>query len=247
MKKQFLIFALFFISTHYAVAEQLATSGIQLNALYQIVQVNEQGQKISRTMTLYRTENQVGQYFHDKGYGDWWSKNSSSKIMLLRYFPKYQQSIEYQQDEIQGVKHQADFWQKKNQLVSLEFLSKMTVENVEKREGNIIEVMSYRDKSQTIHVRWIANLKLLERLDIYSGNMLVSSWTLNYFSTDPEQIATYTRTIQSYQSTDYADIGDNESNSFLTKMIHQGFTERRVIIGDNSNSKEQSRDHHQGH
>jgi len=247
MKKQFLIFTLFFISTHYAVAEPLATSGIQLHASYQIVQVNEQGQKISRTMTLYRTENQVGQYFHDKGYGDWWSKNSSSKIMLLRYFPKYQQSIEYQQDEIQGLKRQADFWQKKTQLVSLEFLSKMTIENVEKHEGNIIKVMSYHDKGQSIYVRWIANLKLLERIDIYSGNAMVSSWILDYLSIDPEQVATYACTIQSYQSTDYADIGDNESNPFLAKMIHQGFTERIVVTSNDFNNKEQSNTRHQDH
>jgi len=41
--------------------------------------------------------------------------------------------------------------------------------------------------------------------------------------TEPKKIEEFFRIRGSYQTTDYADIGDNESDPFLLKMMNLGF------------------------
>ncbi len=123
----------------------------------------------------------------------------------------------------------------------------MTVIDVEKQGCNHIELLSYSSKGKKYHLRWIANLNLLEQLDVYKGNDKIINWTLRNISTDSKIIKSYAATILSYQSTDYADIGDNESNPFLAKMIHQGFTQQAISSDGHPNKKHNQHLHNHDH
>ncbi len=53
---------------------------------------------------------------------------------------------------------------------------------------------------------------------------LTRQWSLTNYQGTVEQIAALFTQYSRYQSTDYADVGDNESTPFLAAMINQGFS-----------------------
>ena len=53
---------------------------------------------------------------------------------------------------------------------------------------------------------------------------MVREWTLQDVNYNADT-NTFFAKRESYQSTDYADIGDDHTDPFLTKMVNQGFIE----------------------
>ena len=81
-----------------------------------------------------------------------------------------------------------------------------------------------------LKLRWLTGLNLLAGLEEYHKDQLLMTWRLNKINTELQHVANYVSLIESYQTTDYADIGDNESNKFLSKMINQGFSTNTIDI-----------------
>lgn len=200
-----------------------------LLASYQTKQLDQHGRTLTNKLNLYRLQNEVGHFYPNQNYGDWWSKTPNEQLLLTRYFPEYHRSIEYQPTEI-GVKKKRSnaVWQKKWQLISTKLLSKMKVSGVEGEGCHQIELLTYKEKGKKYKARWYTKLQLLERFEIYKGSQLQTSWRLKDLNTDTEFVRRYAKNISAYQSTDYADIGDMESDPFLSKMINQGFSQQDV-------------------
>lgn len=205
-------------------AETCDITPTQLIAKYQIKQLDHQGQLQKSRLDLYRYDHAVGHYFPEQNYGDWWTKSQSDQLMLMRYFPKYHRAIEYQAEDIKSKEvFKASFWQKKQQLIATSLLAKMNVEQVTGQGCYQVEILSLKDKGKKYQVRWLPRLQLIERFDVSKGSKMLTSWRLQDIVNDEAHIQTYATNIHRYQTTDYADIGDNEQDPFLAKMIHQGF------------------------
>lgn len=230
MKKTlFLLFCTALINFN-ANARTCDVSPTHLLAKYQVKQLAEHGRMLSTKLNLYRYGDQIGHFYPEKHYGDWWTKTATDQVMLTRYFPKYHRAIEYQAEDIKGkeVRKKA-FWQKKKQLISTKLLSKMQVERVTGTGCHRIEILTYREHGKKYQVRWLPQLQLVERFDVTKGSKVLTSWRLKNLEGDKAFINTYVTNIQKYQSTDYADIGDHENDPFLAKMIHQGFNNQATV------------------
>ena len=89
---------------------------------------------------------------------------------------------------------------------------------------------SFKNHNKQLKLRWLTGLNLLEGLQEFHNDELIMSWRLDNLNTELNHVENYVSSIERYQTTDYADIGDNESIPFLSKMINQGFSDHKANI-----------------
>lgn len=175
-------------------------------------------QHTESTFILWRTPHQVAK--QNPQFIELWQELRNQQIRPIRYFQEAQRGIEYQPSEVQGKQD----WSSKYQLVSDKLLASMTHQ---KSTGGGCELTEYYTKQQgesKIELSWLANQKLLKSIRIstpgYSREIVLTASNHNQ-----QEVQAQFAKWDSYQTTDYADIGDNESDPFLAKMINQGFVE----------------------
>jgi len=168
--------------------------------------------------TLWRTPHQVAK--QNPQFIELWQELRNQQIRPIRYFQEAQRGIEYQPSEVQGKQD----WSSKYQLVSDKLLASMTHQ---KSTGEGCELVEYYTKQQgesKIELSWLANQKLLKSIRIssprYSREIVLTASNHNQ-----QKVKAQFAEWDNYQTTDYADIGDNENDPFLAKMINQGFVE----------------------
>jgi len=174
--------------------------------------------KKTQSFELHRYINRVLQRDLSQGVNDIWSYNGN-RLSLNRAFEQYQHTIEYQSNEL---RYQPK-WQDIFQLVSTPDLSKMQLVG-QKNSGCQLE-QHYVHKTQTSEYQlvWLPNLQLVKFFELKSATS-TRQWSLTNYQGTVEQIASLFNEYSRYQSTDYADVGDNESTPFLAAMINQGFS-----------------------
>ncbi|GLX78237.1 hypothetical protein tinsulaeT_15770 [Thalassotalea insulae] len=225
MKKIILLFLCFGALAH--AAPQADCDQNHLIAHYRIDQ-HQANQTKTLDQTLVRQDNQLIQLFSGQQYGDMWLKLPNDKLMLTRFFPAEQRAIEYQAEDIKGNLLGSDFWQKKWQLLSPQLLDKMPVS---KQTGNGCQLVEHRQwqfQDTSYNLRWLPNQQLIERFEVSDNGQLIESWQLTNIETGSEKVKIFIAPISNYQSTDFADIGDNEADPFFAKMITQGFTQQLI-------------------
>ena len=83
------------------------------------------------------------------------------------------------------------------------------------------------DSFSRMTLSWMPELKLVQRYELRSigqlGQRRVTQWQMDKLHTDPAQVSSAMSSFKDFGATDYADIGDNESDPFLMKMIKLGF------------------------
>ena len=157
-----------------------------------------------------------------------WHLQSNQAISLTRYFDSEKQAIEYQASEIKSAKS----WQQLKLMIAPSLLKTMQLKkslgvgcHVEQHYILTTTFNSKKDskiKNQTLKLTWLPKLQLVKSL-VITNSQRQTTWQLKNFNTDTKKIATAFQNWQTYQTTDYADIGDNESDPFIAKMINQGF------------------------
>ena len=202
-----------------ASAAQCALDNQYVQANYQVSQ-----QAVANTLaqteqfTLWRTPHQVAE--QGRELVEMWQQLSNQQIRPIRYFQTQQRGIEYQPTEVQV---QQD-WSTKYQLVSDDFIAKMTLKS-EQGEG-CEQLQNYQlvQGDTKIELAWLVNKKLVSSMRI-SKPQLTQTLTLATVRFDKAAVLQQFARWDSYQTTDYADIGDNEGDPFLAKMINLGFIE----------------------
>ncbi|MFT7405179.1 hypothetical protein [Zhongshania sp.] len=174
-------------------------------------------------MVLWRRANSVAEQYPKRAITELWERNRSNSIKLNRYFDAYQRGIEYAPGEIKDLGGD-DNWSMKNQLVANSLLAKMTLIKTIGSGCDREEIYTLKDLQQSITLNWLPAYRLVKS---YTRNAKgqTSTWLLTAKSTDTKVINVFFEQHLNYQTTDYADIGDNESDPFLRKMINLGFIE----------------------
>jgi len=181
---------------------------------------NKVSNKIENThkFELHRNNNSVIQRNNSQGVDDIWSLNGT-RLSLNRAFEQYKHTIEYQSNELRFKPR----WQDISQLVVTPELDEMQLV-AEKKSGCLLE-QHYTLKTQQSEYQlvWLPKLKLVKFFELKNASS-TQQWALTDYQTNAEKITSLFNKYDSYQSTDYADVGDNESIPFLAAMINQGFS-----------------------
>jgi hypothetical protein len=118
-------------------------------------------------------------------------------------------------------------WSYRNQLISDSLLNKFTTTKVSNEGCNRLESKTYTDRQITMDLTWFSELRIVNTFSIkdkQSGTTL-ESWSLQSIELSSDQIVPFFNTRHAYLATDFADIGDDHTDPFLTNMMNLGFIE----------------------
>lgn len=220
-----LVLALFCGTTK---AEQLCqTKEELLGAHYRLVnsQVNtvkkEQAtrDKVTKLSALWRKNQKVLSVNGEQSTT--WFKLSNGLVQKIAHFDHFKRSIEYQ-----AMAMSDDRWQQIRQLIPNSKRQSLNFAGIQLKGCYQQETYQWENEVSNLQGKliWNADLKLVTELTIKQGERQ-SHWQLEKIEHDETIIEAAFAQRAEYQATDFADIGDNESDPFLIKMINLGFIE----------------------
>lgn len=150
-----------------------------------------------------------------------WFKSGKGLVQKTTHFDHFKRSIEYQAKPMSDDRWQ-QIWQ---------FISDSKKQSLKLIRSELVgcyqqEVYQWHNEAANLQGRllWNASLKLVTELTIIQGAQQ-SHWQLDKIEQDADVVEAKFAQRSNYQTTDFADIGDNESDPFLIKMINLGFIE----------------------
>jgi len=239
MNKNVLIFLFIAVTYSQHSQAQCPANKTELSAQYQVSSDNLQGKQNAQQITLYRHKNDVAYQYNNQGISEYWHQQANGLIDLTRYFDHDKQGIEYQASEIKSKQS----WQQINELISPKLRSKMTIISTRENACQQEQQLQLIQGKQKIQLTWLPQLKLVKRLIITSPSQ-VKQWQLQQLTTSPKKVADQFAQWQQYKTTDYADVGDNEDDPFLAKMINLGFVEHAASGFYQANGQAIAGEHH---
>lgn len=191
------------------------------------------------SLALIRNNARIAYFYPNKNVIDIWVRYPNNKVALNRYFEQQKRSIEYQPTEL---KRQVN-WQKQYQLITEKQIKKMALITIAGSGCYRQEEYNLMQGETSVHLIWLPQLHLVKRLQV-SQKEYSKVWQLAGIESSEKGVRAFFDKLYQYQSTDYADIGDNESDPFLVKMINLGFIEHTPKGFYNSQGGNISPDHH---
>lgn len=203
-------------------ADDCKTGKAIMGAQYRVTTVDTTDKQASVTrLSLWRNHNQVAHEYPDAQITESWERVSNGTLKLSRYFDAYQRGIEYQPYDINNGKGETD-WRQKFQLISDDLKDKMQLRSSTGKGCEKTEEYTLKLDARQLWLEWLPEQQLVKSYREETPHK-TTTWKLDTIITDAEQIRRVFAERNDYQTTDYADIGDNESDPFLLKMINLGF------------------------
>lgn len=175
-----------------------------------------------QNFTLNRYAGEVMYSYPDIHISQRWHLSSHGGLQKFRYFDQDKRAIEY--EATAPLANAEQIWQEKYQLVSESELEQMTAKDTIEIDCGTIAVYEQREEKNLRHVYWSEQLQLPVKIFQRKG-LDEETWTLNSINSDPEKALENFALRERYVSTDFADIGDQETDPFFRKMINLGFIE----------------------
>ncbi|UZE95020.1 hypothetical protein [Alkalimarinus alittae] len=192
-----------------------------LGAHYRIITTDHlTGRQLTRDFTLWRDGHRVAHQYHTKGVTELWEKMSNGKLRTVHYYDLYHRGIEYEPYEI-NISHSENDWQLKYQLLSESYIKTLTKRAT---EGSVCEgktEYSHAFKTLSVQLEWLDQLQLAKIYTEESSTKTVK-WELVDVINDKATIKAAFSLREDFKTTDYTDVGDNESDPFLMRMINLG-------------------------
>jgi len=193
-----------------------------LSAEYEVTNQSNGKTEHSRFI-LSRQANSVTHQFPDKNISEVWSLQKNGRLKMSRFFDEHQRGIEYEAAEIPENSRNPD-WKLKHQLITNKFIAAMQLEKKEGMGCETIEHYSLMKGETHVTLQWMPERNLIKDLVMITGNKK-EIWMLDSLITNKGVVKSKFLHWDLMQTTDYADVGDNESDPFLMNMINLGFVE----------------------
>lgn len=176
---------------------------------------------------IWRRSRQVAYVYQDAEITDIWDLVVDGRQKLIRYFDAYDRAIEYQPEDVQaGVGE--DAWSERNQLVSDALRRELTYVDARGTGCDLIQRFEGTLDGVVYELEWRPGVNLAET---FSRRNETDSefWRLDALVVDPGEVDDQFTTRSRYQTTDFVDIGDNESDPFLRQVMNLGFIHRAHV------------------
>jgi hypothetical protein len=172
--------------------------------------------------SLQRYAGEVMYSYPDIHISQRWNLTSHGGLQKFRYFDEDKRAIEY--DTTAPLANAEQLWQEKYQIVSDQELEQMSIKQALNLECTTITVYEQRADKYLRHVYWSQDLQLPVKIFQRKG-LEEETWLLTRLETQAEKALENFALRERYLSTDFADIGDQETDPFFRKMINLGFIE----------------------
>jgi len=222
----------------FASAVECTTDHQYLKASYTVSeQTGLERPKKEQSFILWRTPRQAAQ--QSEQLVELWQQLSNQQIRPIRYFTQAKRGIEYQPSEVKGYQ---DF-SSKYQLVSDQLFASMQLHDEQGKGCEKKQRYRLKQADTVIEVVWLSNQQLVESMQVNKANYSRIT-SLQSVSFNKQNVLEQFASWDKYQTTDYADIGDNEGDPFLVNMINLGFVEHGATGFYDTNGKSLKSDHH---
>ena len=175
-----------------------------------------------RHFAIWRSERQIAHEHSDSHLTELWEKGASERMRLVLYFEEDQRGIEYQPGE-EGLESSAEAWYIKSHLIGADMLAGMDKTGDSGHGCDLAEVYEHEKDGQKVRIEWLPAVQLVKTAE-WETSQGKTELRLEDTVSDPAQVKAVFARLSDYQTTDFADIGDHESDPFLLKMINLGFT-----------------------
>ena len=193
----------------------------ELGAHYRITTTDHKTDKQSiRDFTLWRDGDRVAHQYHTKAMTELWERVSNGTLRTVHYFDHYHRGIEYDPAEVK-ISHTSNDWQLKYQLISEDFVKTLIKGPSEGFNCMAFSAYSQTSSGSNVTLEWVDQLNLA-KLYIEDNPTKSVKWELVEMIDDNAQVQKAFSRREDYKTTDYTDIGDNESDPFLMRMINLG-------------------------
>ena len=176
-------------------------------------------------LVLLRAQNSVF-HINNQQVATQWTTLPHNHMKKTSYFIDDKRAIEY--EATKTISNQA--WQYHAQLLHPLFQKQSTLIETTGQDCDKLEHYQQQKNTKTVDIWWFPAKKLVQRISTTLSDKTESAdkavnWQLAEVTYDNKMIQQQLDTFSAYQSTDFADIGDNESDPFFRKMINLGFIE----------------------
>ena len=210
-----------------------------VGATYQI-----QNKKINYNFELWLSPNQVIHRNLSTNISELWEKNSLGMVKLTRYFDTHKRGIEYQPNELpESVKD----WSEKQQLISNSLLTDMTLISTSGHGCDLTTKYQKQQDGNSIELEWLNNHSLVKKLVVRHKSNVVDQIQLTQLVTNSIERDEVLSALTKLYTTDFIDVGDNESDPFLLKMINLGFVKHGASGVYTADGQVVGEDHHHHH
>ncbi len=195
-------------------------------------------------LALWRRGKEVAHELEDQQVTEVWNLLPNGRVRPVRYFDEYRRGIEYQPNEVEGSTDEK-IWAKKTRLITK--ISKNTMKLLRSQGDGCDKLDYYSAQRKGVHylLTWSPSKELPVRYKEVTQHYSFTA-TLTLYEPDESKVDSFFTDRDSYQTTDYADIGDNESDPFLLKMINLGFVSHGAsgFYNANGDALESASPHH---
>ncbi|RLV60193.1 hypothetical protein D5018_07965 [Parashewanella curva] len=188
---------------------------------YQVSEIKN-GKQTSKQVNVWRNKNAVLYEYPQTRIAEYWYKtpNASKEFLqLTRYFDEFKRGIEYQSKEIRSNNKQ-QHWNRLYHVFTPKRLAKYQKSMT--KGQTCTQVSHYHIPNTVKQVEWLEHYQLPKSFTLGQKGSTYQ-WTLIELVSEQKQVLSRFSKRGEFKTTDYADVGDNESDEFLSQMINQGF------------------------
>jgi len=203
--------------TFFTFADDACDSSI-VKASYSIKSSSKTGALIKQNqLILLRHHNSIF-HINDNKMATQWTKQANNRIKKTSYFIDDKRAIEYEPNQVTS----GQSWDYHAQLLHPQFQTQSKLIETTGKGCDKIEHYQQKTATKTVDIWWYPQRKLVKQINSVFVNKIVT-WQLEEMVDNHEIVQQKIDTLLAYQATDFADIGDNETDPFFRKMIHLGF------------------------
>lgn len=182
------------------------------------------------TLTLWRYQRRVAHQYAEAGRTDAWARVADNRIQLTRLFDADHRGIEYEAELVADGLEDA-VWQIRSQLVTADQIAQLELIDTTGTGCAVVETYAGRWGDNQVQLEWLPNRDLVKRYSVSSTSRVIEV-VLQSTTDNVDAVVAQFSLRDSYKLTDNADIGDNETDPFLQRMINLGFAESHSSARD---------------
>lgn len=190
-------------------------------------------------LQLLRSQAQTAYYNPANGVAEWWDFRQAKHPNFTRVFSQQQRRIDYYTGDLRTLNiHVAQ-----SEIESFA-TSALRQQLTPKGDGPCAASQRFEGDYQGRHYQLVWSQRLQLPLTLTITDQHRSQQWQAKAQLSGQQVAQQLQQWQQFSDTDYADIGDNETDPFLAQMINQGFVEHSEHAVYNSQGQPVQGGHH---
>ena len=178
------------------------------------------------SMIYWRSNNKVAYQYPERKITEFWQLEINRQLSFSRLFDAYQRGIEYEPGDLKMLGQGKQRWEFKRNLLSPKMLAGK-IKATELKTVNQCRRVQYQGSigGDLITLIWNPDLELvLEASIVRAKTRKKMSYKLTGLQ-NSKAVQQRFNQLANYDMMDFSDIGDNEADPFISKMIRLGFIE----------------------